>query len=541
MKNILGLNRKELSLVLGLWVILITLTGIPYLKAYKQAPPGQVFTGNFNPFNDFNNHYMFIRQSAEGRWLFKNRNTPEPHNPDYFHLEFLLIGKIAAATGMSIEAAFHVGRILGSLALIIAFFLLARLYFPDFKIQAWMLFFYCLGNGFGWLSLVINWLRGAKTFNLPLDITSEIHPFNQIFFTSHSTWANALNIMGMYWFLKGLKSNKPGAFWLSGAIIFLTGLFRPYGLVFFCAFVGLWCLIRLSKKQLSKPEFVNYCYCLCLPTIVLIYNVILFKFHPVFRWWGLQNGVKTPNLTILGLALGLPFIMALFEIVRRDYSKPIIRSHQVLYLWLGLIFVLLYSHRILKFAFQLSPLMTAPIYLLAGGVLFKREDAFSSPKPLALSIQSAKAKLVIFGLILVFSSLTSVFSLFTINKIAVAGNAYLESDWLEASSWINRNTPKEARFIASFYSGSYLTHYTNKIVFLGHNHTTIDFKNKLRQLNQFLSWKDPVFNYRLLKSWRIDYYWEDRYLAKRMLKPRKDLSYLKEIFRNQAVIIYRIL
>ena len=484
---------------------------------------------------------MFIRQSAEGRWLFQNRNTPEVHEPVYFNLEYLLIGKTASFLGMSIEAAFNLWRLLGSLAMLWGFFLLTGIYFSEFWQRAWLLIFFSLGNGFGWLNILISLLSGQKTISLPMDITSETQPFNQMLFTPHSTWAAALNILAMFWFLQGIRTQKSQNFWRAGGAVFLIGLFRPYGLVFFGGLVITWAIIRLLKKQLDKNELLNYCRCLTLPLLALVYNGYIFKFHPVFRWWGLQSFVQTPGLLVLCWSLGLPLLLAVGAIVNRDFRKPVLVEDQIIYLWVGFNFLLIYCYHFFRFANQLSTLLTPPLYLLAGWLLFQRENYSTYRRPLATVISSPRIRVVIFALLLVFASSGSWMLLAKINQIALAGNAYLDKEWLMASRWIEENTPQGGKVIAAYYSANFLPHYTGRTVFAGYNYNTVDFDNKLKMLQKFLSWTDPEYNRKLLRRWQIDYVWEDSYISEGLGASAKRASFLEKVYHNGKVTIYKVL
>ena len=64
-------NRDERRWVLGLGVILLTLTSIPYLLGYFSAGTGWVFTGFIFGVEDGNSYIAKMLSGATGNWLFR--------------------------------------------------------------------------------------------------------------------------------------------------------------------------------------------------------------------------------------------------------------------------------------------------------------------------------------------------------------------------------------------------------------------------------------------------------------------------------------
>jgi len=100
------IQRHELAYPLVLGGILAALViGVRVVSGvgFGEGRSAEPFTplGVFSNEEDNLQYASWCRQAAEGRWLFEDRFTLEPHDPVVFHPLFLLIGRIATAIGAS--------------------------------------------------------------------------------------------------------------------------------------------------------------------------------------------------------------------------------------------------------------------------------------------------------------------------------------------------------------------------------------------------------------------------------------------------------
>src|SRR5947209_16235732 len=66
---------------------LAILTSVPYVAGHALDDRASQFLDTLVFEQDFNSYCAFVRQSAEGAWLFDNPFTPEPHRPSFLNLE----------------------------------------------------------------------------------------------------------------------------------------------------------------------------------------------------------------------------------------------------------------------------------------------------------------------------------------------------------------------------------------------------------------------------------------------------------------------
>src|SRR5260370_26629828 len=106
------------ALVSAAFVVIISL--LPYLLAYLWTPPGHHFAGFFFIADDATTYLAKMRQGANGSWLWNDPYTSEPHGGVFLFSFYLLFGHLAALLHLPLIAAYHLARISGAVALVIA-------------------------------------------------------------------------------------------------------------------------------------------------------------------------------------------------------------------------------------------------------------------------------------------------------------------------------------------------------------------------------------------------------------------------------------
>jgi len=139
--------------VLGAASALAIVTSIPYAVGLAADLDGE-FAWHLVFEADINAYLGFIRQAEQGAFRFTNPSAPEPHRPVVVNLEWAAVGHFARLAGLSLEAAFHVMRLVfvfvlcGALHWLAGFVLEARL------ARRPLLLAVATGGGFGWLLAV---------------------------------------------------------------------------------------------------------------------------------------------------------------------------------------------------------------------------------------------------------------------------------------------------------------------------------------------------------------------------------------------------
>jgi hypothetical protein len=217
-------------------MLVVAITGLPYLRAGVDPPPGRAFVGFFFFVDDSYHYLSYVQQAAAGAFLFRNKLLLEDHAPSLINLEWWLVGRLSAALGGHPLIAY---RILGLGA---AFFLLAgadrwlrRCGLPDsHRLPALLLV--SLGGGFGGLLFQF---AGRPAFRC-LDFATGLFPSLELLSNPHFVVGTAL----LLWTLWAFLNARTAADYLAGTLLgSVLGLVRPYDLILVVAIHGLSVLV----------------------------------------------------------------------------------------------------------------------------------------------------------------------------------------------------------------------------------------------------------------------------------------------------------
>lgn len=155
----------------------LLLAALPYLWA-ADAGDGAVFGGFlFNPL-DGNSYLAKMYQGWQGSWQFRLPYTAEPGEGAYLFLFYLFLGHLARWSGLPLLWVFHLARLAGALAMLLA---LARLFeatLPEAAARRLAFALAAFGSGLGWLAA----LFGGFTADFWL---AEAYPFLSAFANPH--------------------------------------------------------------------------------------------------------------------------------------------------------------------------------------------------------------------------------------------------------------------------------------------------------------------------------------------------------------------
>jgi hypothetical protein len=214
--------------VIAVWLLLMVVTNLPYLRAWVWPPRGAAFLGVFYSIPDVYNYYSYVQQAEEGALLFINKLAPEPHAPALMNLEWWLVGWISALLGGTPGLAYRIFGALVTLALIAGVDRWLRVSgLPStHRLAALLLVF--TGAGFGG---VLFKAVGPPAWRF-LDLTTGLFPIVSILVNPHFVAGTCLLVWALY-----ALGEVPGR---RGAVIGILlgtalGLVRPYDLVLLVA------------------------------------------------------------------------------------------------------------------------------------------------------------------------------------------------------------------------------------------------------------------------------------------------------------------
>jgi len=214
----------RLPLFLG--AVLAVVTAIPYVYAYFAQPPGQVFIGFIFLGDDANTYLAKMREGWEGASAWTNRYTSEPSPAAYLFLFWLALGRLAALLHLPLLLTFHLARVAGAFALLVAAWAFIRHFVEDVRARRFALIFLAFGLGFGYVVQALGHPVVLGQMSDPLDWRMpELSAFYSILPLPHFTWSVVFQAAGVVLTLKAAEKGSlrlgllGGLAWLGQASI----------------------------------------------------------------------------------------------------------------------------------------------------------------------------------------------------------------------------------------------------------------------------------------------------------------------------------
>ena len=517
------------ALVLAAVVAIISL--LPYLLAYLWTPPGHHFAGFFFIADDATTYLAKMRQGADGSWLWNDPYTSEPHGGVFLFSFYLLFGHLAALLHLPLIAAYHLARISGAIALVLAADQLCRRVLPA-ELRRLALVLVVLGAGAGFLAQALGnpSVLGSRVEALDLHLP-EISGWYSILAIPHFAWATALIITGLLGLLRiaDAPAWRPVAV-ASAALIALTAIHPqmiPVIGVIWVAYQGV--LLAWGPRPSIRSvaaQAVPF-----LATIPLLaYNAwILFR-DPTIAQWAHQWRHQAPGPVSLTVSLGLPLLAAVAGMViawqRRD------RGLALLFVWPPLVLALLYLPNIANIQRRLLDALYVPIGILAAVGI----------RSLTSRLRRARARRI--EAILVTSCCLSSLIVLAIALRFASGafaEAYIADDSWRAVQWLSTHHQPSDRALSSPGAGQLLPAWAGVSVYVGHYSETLDYFQKIRNVSEVLK---PGASEATVRAFLHDngitllYWGPDETLTG--FQPASQ-PYLEPVHQDGAVTIYRVL
>lgn len=91
--------------------VFLALASLPQIAQTLLTPEGHVYLGLPRNGLDALSYYAKMREGWEGRWLYDDRYTTEPHRPALVYTYYISLGHIARWIGLSIFAVYQIARV----------------------------------------------------------------------------------------------------------------------------------------------------------------------------------------------------------------------------------------------------------------------------------------------------------------------------------------------------------------------------------------------------------------------------------------------
>jgi len=509
---------------------LTLLTAIPYVAGPRLDDGSSAFLETLVFEQDFNSYCAFVRQSAAGAWLFHNPFTPEPHRPIFLNLEFLVTGKAAAVLGLEAGAALQVQRALVGVLWAVGLWGLCARMFTSLAMRRVALVAALTGGGFGWMKVLP--LLGAYVARMrPADLNAGIHPFFWLFLHPHFLIGEALVVLALWAVLEGERTGRTVFYLAAGALAAIAGLVRPYDMLFLQVVAVLFAAaIAIRERKVDWPAAARRLLPAIAPLPVLAYCVWLFRFDPVFQWWGRQgvNGPPPSPAMLLGLGLLTPLLVfALVAGRRRAWT----RGEILMACAAAASLALTYAYPWLRFSFQFVTTLVVPTLLLAVA----RLEGSAGP------IASSRRFRLLVAVLLAVHALTSVTLWATHLGEVRAGDHRIARSDLAVFSWLGAHSRPREVVLAGPRTSNRIPRYSHDAVVAGYEFSTMRYAVRLEDVRRFYGASTPdADRQRLLDELRVRYVIhgpEERQLG--VYDPSRS-AFLAEAFRDGPTVVFEV-
>lgn len=538
-------NLSDRTIVVGFALLVILVTGLPYMYAYQSAPADRVYNGIMQDVPDTLQYFSWLRDHRTA-WLVSNRMTPEQNTPALFNLLWLIVGRIEALTGWSVAALFQALRIVAAFALLLVLWSLCG-FFTRSRAERWTAYLViALGAGLGWIWIVEKYLFGRPDPRFPLDVfVAEPNTLLIILGFPHFVVATTLIMAIFALFLLLLQR----ANWLYGIAAALAALFLTLQHAYDLLIIGLipagaLLLMLLRDRRIPWRGVGTLALVGLVATPPAAYFTVLTTSNPLWRRVLAQfanAGVYTPPLPRLLIVMGIPLVVILvalcWDVAR--YRPAMFKIHGsdsdlLLWSWFVVGFALLYVPT--DFQIHMFTAWQIPVGLLAVRVLYRRLVPFLTTRQPLLA-RYAPAIL----LLLVLPTTLYLLSWRFVELRRHEAPYYLSTGEDAALHWLEANTTHETVVLSGLALGQYVPARSDARAFLAHWAQTVDFFQKQAQVREFFSQDtDDEARMALLREFAVNYVIygnEERSLGNYAI----DRSPLFEaVFRSDEVTIFRV-
>ncbi|HET9847569.1 MAG TPA: hypothetical protein VFR68_03300 [Candidatus Dormibacteraeota bacterium] len=457
--------------------ILAILSLLPYLLAYLWTPPGHHFAGFFFIADDATTYLAKMRQGAQGSWLWNDPYTSEPHGGVFLFGFYLLFGHLAALLHLPLIATYHLARISGGIALIIAADRLCRRVLKP-ELHRLALVLIILGSGLGFVAQAAGnpSIFGTRIQALDLHLP-ELSGWYSMLAIPHFAWATALIIaavLGLLRIADGRNLWRPIAA-TSLALIALTAIHPQMipvlGLIWLAYQALLFAWGDRTPWRVLLAQAAPFAATLPL----LAYNAwILFR-DPTIAQWASQWRHQAPDPVSLVISLGVALGLAIIGMVVAGRQRD--RALALMLVWPPLVAALLYLPNLANVQRRLLDALYVPIGILAAVGL----------REVATRFRPAGARRI--RAILVTACCFSSAIVLAIALRFASGafpEAYVSNDAWQAMAWLSANHQPGDRALSAPGAGQLLPAWSGVSVYVGHYSETLDYFQKIANVRAVL-------------------------------------------------------
>ncbi len=546
-----SISKKEWWLIFSASIVMILITGVPYLFGYLTADFNMIYNGlhSLSP-GDFPVYYSYINQVKEGNFLVKDLFTSEVQGGGTFNIWWVAVGLLAEIFNLPIILAFQLSRLLMIPVFIFVAYLFISYFFADKIKRKISLIFLLFSSGIGFFFAgQLNKIdfSGTKTYWWPIDLwLTEANTFNALYQTSHFIVSITLTILIFLLTIIAFEKRKFSYAVVSGILALFYFNFHPYYLPIIFGVLGIHLLIlswQAGTILWRQAGYLITIFLISLPSV--IYHFWLVKIDPVVGQRALQNVtlISPPIFLFIGYGfLWLGFILGLFFSLK---NKKLNNRLIFLLVWLGLNLALIFS----PFPFQsryTQGLHLVLVIFTVIGLFDFAEYLKIKLKPKAFNFWINNPALLILLFIILFcpSTLYSLFRdfyYFIYKPGEIKIELYLPNDVFTAIKWLGQQ-PKNQLVLGADIPSKFIPGFSGQTVYSAHAHETLFFYSKVAYLIWFFADnKNNEAKIRFLKKQGIDYVFYSDYEKQLGNFDPADKDYLKLVFSLPQAQIYQVI
>jgi len=495
--------RRHLFLLVAFVVLT---TWLPYLFGWWLTPPGtRYFWLIYNP-DDQNVHLMWARQAMEGKWLFRDLFTTEPHPGLFTNLFSLLLGWFCRLTGISLHLGYQVFRTAVAFAFLLTAYWFSGFFTRDGRARFSFLLLVSFSSGLGWLPVLWWWLTKQRPPFFFVDVSPELtmpeaNSFLSLTVAPLAALGVTLVMASLGFLLTGLQFQRGKSFrffTLANLFGILVVNVHTYAAIPMLIAVVLWqCMQTFQSKRFHFRELaLTLLFCLSV-TLFLLGQAVVFSRDPAFVQKA-ATPTLTPNPVILIGSYGVVALGALWGLtvaLKKWLSGE--REWAVLLAWLIAVSVAIY----LPVSFQRKMIEGLHVILCLLTVLAIERASARANEGVGgkLAANQTTARLRSYTLALLIASVPSQIAFFALNGYWLIHNNivyddrfnppysrmlmppyYLPERCLQLFRWLEENAQGDEAVLCHPMLGNYLPVLTGRKVFVGHWAETLNFGAKLK-------------------------------------------------------------
>ena len=536
-------TAREWLYVAGVILIVLAITALPYLFAYRSAPADKQFMGVMVNIPDHFQYFSWMRES-QTQILVPNQLTPEDSTPLLFNFLWWTLGRLEVLTGISYDGLYQITRLLAGAFALAATYFFCGVVFTN-RTKRWTAFFVAsIGGGLGWLLVVEKTLRRLGDVNSPFALyTSEPNTFFNVLAFPHFAIAAGLIAVIFGLVLLGQRSKNMRYAWLAAAVSLLLSVQHAYDMFIIYPVIGLYALFIWTRDR----KFPMYLFKMGVIVVLVSMWPALQAFYittadPV--WKGVlaqfdNAGAFTPAPWLLPILMGIPLLLAIWALDIRTPWRDRDDTHLFILAWFLSHFILIYIpldfqiHMLSGWQIVTAVLATIGIYTRVVPFL-RRFFKQRSPQQLA--------KWASIGLVLVVLPVNLYLIGWRFIDLRRADYPfYAPKANLEALDYLETQVQSDDVVLSSLNMGQYIPALTGARSFLGHWAQTLDFYGKTAMVNAFFNTDTTdADREEILRSFGVDYVLvteQERAIGE---FDATTAPYLEEVYSNDNATVYAV-